>query len=60
MVTVSLAIHRLVERPPGRLLRKGLSRGMEEIRLGTPPREAAPLIPSQPTAPEAERLPAAR
>ncbi|MEU5810000.1 acyltransferase [Streptomyces sp. NPDC047718] len=60
MTLLAWLIHRLVERPLGRLLRTGLRRGVEDIRRGTPRRAALPAIPAQPPAPETERIPAAR
>lgn len=60
MVLLAWLIHRFVERPLGRLLRDGLRRGIQDIRSGTPSRAATDLLPSQPSAPEAERIPAGR
>ncbi|MCX5588515.1 acyltransferase family protein [Streptomyces erythrochromogenes] len=60
MVVLAWLVHRLVERPLGRVLRDGLRRGVQDIRSGTP--RPAPLgrLPVQPSAPEAERIPAGR
>ncbi|MFJ9551186.1 acyltransferase family protein [Streptomyces erythrochromogenes] len=58
MVALAWLVHRLVERPLGRLLRDGLRRGMQDIRSGTPRPAPLGLLPAQPAAPEAERIPA--
>ncbi|MEU9714015.1 acyltransferase [Streptomyces sp. NPDC047976] len=58
MLVVAWAVHRFVERPLGRRLATGLRRGIEDIRAGTPARPTLHRVPAQPTAPEAERLPA--
>ncbi|MEW2417253.1 acyltransferase [Streptomyces sp. NPDC046866] len=60
MAGLAWLIHRLVERPLGRLLRAGLRRGVEDIRRNTPRAALVPGIPAQPPAPEVERIPAAR
>lgn len=60
MVLLAWLIHRFVERPLGRVLRDGLRRGIQDIRSGTPSRATSDLLPSQPSAPEAERIPAGR
>ncbi|MEU9302020.1 acyltransferase [Streptomyces sp. NPDC048269] len=60
MLTLAWIIHRLVERPLGRVLRDGLRRGLQDIRSGTPVPPALPRLPAQPSAPEAERIPSIR
>lgn len=61
MLVLAWGIHRLVERPLGRLLRDGLRRGVQDIRSGTPRRPAAlTRIPAQPAAPDAERVASGR
>ncbi|WP_078972263.1 acyltransferase family protein [Streptomyces sp. WM6368] len=60
MLLLAWLIHRLVERPLGRLLRDRLRRGMQEIRSAAPPAPSAGLLPAQPSAPDAERIPADR
>lgn len=60
MLLLGWLVHRLVERPLGRLLRDGLRRGMHDIRSAAPARPSFELLPPQPSAPEAERIPAVR
>ncbi|MFB6618524.1 acyltransferase family protein [Streptomyces sp. NPDC056367] len=62
MLAIAWVIHRLVERPLGRALRSSLRRGMQDIRSGTPApsRPSVDLMPAQPSAPAAERVPAGR
>ncbi|MFJ8018559.1 acyltransferase family protein [Streptomyces sp. NPDC096339] len=62
MLAVAWAIHRLVERPLGRVLRSSLRRGMQDIRSVTPPptRPTLDRLPAQLSEPEAERIPAVR
>lgn len=62
MLVLAWLIHRLVERPLGRVLSRGLRRGMEDIRTGTPGRGRPTLegLPAQAGAPGAERIPAGR
>ncbi|MCX5609959.1 MULTISPECIES: acyltransferase [unclassified Streptomyces] len=57
MLVLAWGIHRLVERPLGRVLRDQLRRGVQDIRSGTPRRPAAlSQIPAQPGAPDTERI----
>ncbi|MFD7261897.1 acyltransferase family protein [Streptomyces sp. NPDC059874] len=60
MLAIAWIMHRLIERPLGRMLRDSLRRGVQDIRSGTPgpSRPSIDLVPAQPSAPEAERLPA--
>ncbi|MFG2981148.1 acyltransferase family protein [Streptomyces sp. NPDC048258] len=60
MLAFAWIIHRLVERPLGRVLRDSLRRGVQDIRSGTPVRPALSRLPAQPSAPEAERIPSIR
>lgn len=60
MLLLAWLIHRLVERPLGRLLRDRLRRGVQDIRSGTPCGPLVDLLPAQASAPEAERIPAVR
>ncbi|MFF8258651.1 acyltransferase family protein [Streptomyces virginiae] len=60
MVALAWLVHRLVERPLGRLLRDSLRRGVQDIRSGTPCAATLGRLPAQPSAPEAERIPAVR
>ncbi|MET9961773.1 acyltransferase [Streptomyces sp. NPDC006326] len=60
MLVLAWVIHRLVERPLGRLLGAGLRRGIEDIRAGTPRRAPLPAIPAQASAPDAEQISAGR
>ncbi|MFF3620517.1 acyltransferase family protein [Streptomyces sp. NPDC002467] len=62
MLAVAWVVHRLVERPLGRVLRSSLRRGMQDIRSGTPTpsRPTLDCLPAQSSAPEAERVPAVR
>ncbi|MGT2526924.1 hypothetical protein ACU4GG_06730 [Streptomyces nojiriensis] len=62
MLAVAWVVHRLVERPLGRVLRSSLRRGMQDIRSGTPTpsRPTLDRLPAQSSAPEAERVPAVR
>ncbi|MCY0949682.1 acyltransferase family protein [Streptomyces sp. H27-S2] len=61
MLTLAWGIHRFVERPLGRMLRDSLRRGVQDIRTGTP---GGPTgfgrVPSQPAAPDAERVTSGR
>ncbi|MBT2482304.1 acyltransferase [Streptomyces sp. ISL-94] len=60
MLVLAWVMHRLVERPLGRLLSGSLRRGLQDIRGGTPGRPPLARLPAQPAAPEAERIPAGR
>ncbi|MGW0753665.1 acyltransferase family protein [Streptomyces sp. NPDC002587] len=60
MLTLAWIIHQLFERPLSRLLREGLRRGLQDIRTNTPVRPALSRLPTQPSAPEAERVPSLR
>ncbi|MFG2874312.1 acyltransferase family protein [Streptomyces sp. NPDC048337] len=60
MVLLAWVIHRLVERPLGRVLKDSLRRGVQDVRVGTPSRPPLDRLPAQPSAPEAERVPAGR
>ncbi|MET9886286.1 acyltransferase [Streptomyces sp. NPDC006430] len=60
MLALAWMIHRLVERPLGRILRDSLRRGVQDIRSATPRRQSLDLVPPQPSAPGAERIPAVR
>ncbi|MFD6225461.1 acyltransferase family protein [Streptomyces sp. NPDC060232] len=60
MVALAWLVHRLVERPLGRLLGDSLRRGVQDIRSGTPCRATLGRLPAQPSAPGAERIPAGR
>ncbi|WP_219666854.1 acyltransferase family protein [Streptomyces bambusae] len=60
MLVLAWLVHRLIERPLGRALRTGLWRGVEEIRRSTPAPAPIPVLPAQPSAPEAERVYEAR
>ncbi|MEU9162110.1 acyltransferase [Streptomyces sp. NPDC048424] len=60
MVLLAWLIHRFVERPLGRFLRDRLRRGVQDIRSGTPAPPPLRRLPAQPSAPEAERIPATR
>ncbi|MEU6758189.1 acyltransferase [Streptomyces sp. NPDC046685] len=61
MVTLAWIIHRFVERPLGRALRAGLRRGVEDVRAQSPRRRPSlALLPAQPSASAAERVPARR
>ncbi|MFJ4777755.1 acyltransferase family protein [Streptomyces sp. NPDC088762] len=60
MLFLAWLVHRLVERPLGRRLSGSLRRGIQDIRRETPVRPPLGLgrLPAQPSAPEAERIPA--
>ncbi|MFD9409820.1 acyltransferase family protein [Streptomyces sp. NPDC059989] len=58
MLVLAWGIHRLVERPLGRVLSGSLRRGLRDIRVGSPGGPSLDRMPSQPAAPEAERIPA--
>ncbi|MFB6578428.1 acyltransferase family protein [Streptomyces sp. NPDC056402] len=60
MLLLAWLVHRLVERPLGRLLRDRLRRGVQDIRSGTPRGPSIDRLPAQPSAPDAERIPAGR
>ncbi|WP_405442453.1 acyltransferase [Streptomyces avidinii] len=60
MLLLAWLIHRLVERPLGRLLRDRLRRGVQDIRAATPRGPSTDLFPAQSPAPDAERIPAGR
>ncbi|MFD5411292.1 acyltransferase family protein [Streptomyces nojiriensis] len=60
MLLLAWLIHRLVERPLGRLMRDRLRRGVQDIRSGTPRGPSVGRLPAQPSAPDAERIPAGR
>ncbi|MFF4388265.1 MULTISPECIES: acyltransferase family protein [unclassified Streptomyces] len=60
MLLLAWLVHRLVERPLGRLLRDRLRRGVQDIRSGTPRGPSVDRLPAQPSAPDAERIPAGR
>ncbi|MCX4961093.1 acyltransferase family protein [Streptomyces virginiae] len=60
MLALAWLIHRLVERPLGRRLRDGLRRGVRDIRADTSRGPSIELLPAQPSAPDAERIPAGR
>ncbi|MER6444926.1 acyltransferase family protein [Streptomyces venezuelae] len=58
MLALAWLIHRLVERPLGRRLRDVLRRGVRDIRVDTSRGPSIELLPAQPSAPDAERIPA--
>ncbi|MFI8388424.1 acyltransferase family protein [Streptomyces sp. NPDC085540] len=60
MLLLAWLVHRLVERPLGRLLRDRLRRGVQDIRSGTPRGPSIDRLPAQPSAPDAERIPVGR
>ncbi|MFJ8209135.1 acyltransferase family protein [Streptomyces sp. NPDC096033] len=60
VLLLAWALHRLVERPLGRRLGAALRRGIQDVRVSTPPRPALGALPAQPSAPGAERVPAGR
>ncbi|MEV6677215.1 acyltransferase [Streptomyces erythrochromogenes] len=60
MVVLAWLVHRFVERPLGRRLRDSLRRGVQDVRSGTPRRTPLGGLPSQPSEPEQERIPAGR
>ncbi|MFB6512417.1 acyltransferase family protein [Streptomyces virginiae] len=60
MLALAWLIHRLVERPLGRRLRDGLRRGLRDIRADSSRGPSIELLPAQPSAPDAERIPAGR
>lgn len=60
MLALAWLIHRLVERPLGRRLRDVLRRGVRDIRVDTSRGPSIELLPAQPSAPDAERIPAGR
>ncbi|MFD9355057.1 acyltransferase family protein [Streptomyces sp. NPDC060031] len=57
MLLLAWTVHRLIERPLGRVLRDSLRRGVQDIRSHTPHRPGLAGFPAQPSAPEAERVP---
>ncbi|MFI7355426.1 acyltransferase family protein [Streptomyces avidinii] len=60
MLLLAWLIHRLVERPLGRLLRDRLRRGVQDIRSATPRGAGADRPPAPPPAPDAQHIPAGR
>ncbi|MGW6983215.1 acyltransferase family protein [Streptomyces sp. NPDC054932] len=58
MLLLAWLIHRFVERPLGRLLRDRLRRGLQDIRSDAVRGPSIDLLPGQPSAPDAERIPA--
>lgn len=60
MLLLAWLIHRLVERPLGRRLRDRLRSGLQDIRSATPRGPSIDRLPAQPSAPDAERVPAGR
>ncbi|CAM5268184.1 acyltransferase family protein [Streptomyces avidinii] len=60
MLLLAWLIHRLVERPLGRLLRDRLRRGVQDIRSATPRGAGADRPPAPAPAPDAQHVPAGR
>ncbi|MFF4422744.1 acyltransferase family protein [Streptomyces sp. NPDC001549] len=60
MLLLAWLIHRLVERPLGRRVRDRLRSGVQDIRSATPRGPSIDRLPAQPSAPDAERIPAGR
>ncbi|MEV7590971.1 acyltransferase [Streptomyces sp. NPDC089922] len=60
MVVLAWLVHRLIERPLGRVLGDGLRRGLQDIRSAAPARPQLDRLPAQRSGTATERVPAGR